>query len=152
MIYRLILFLVLNFGALTIGSLFTSQGVPSDWYQTLAKAPWTPPGWMFGFAWTAIMICFSFYMTSLWVKVKDKLSLFYLYIIQWILNVMWNPVFFYFQETSIALLIILLLTIIVFIFMLQYSRLQRQKTWLLIPYFLWLLIASSLNLYIVYAN
>lgn len=43
MIKRIILFLVLNFAALAIGGLFTGDGVPSEWYQNLNKAPWTPP-------------------------------------------------------------------------------------------------------------
>jgi tryptophan-rich sensory protein len=52
MFYRLIIFLALNFAALAIGGLFTSKGVSSDWYAGIAKAPWTPPGWAFGAAWT----------------------------------------------------------------------------------------------------
>jgi len=55
MIYRLITFLLLNFGALAVGGFFTGKGVPSYWYSDLIKAPWTPPGWVFGFAWTTIM-------------------------------------------------------------------------------------------------
>lgn len=62
MIARIALFLVLNFAALGIGGLFSGQGVPSDWYTGLNKAPWTPPGWVFGSAWTIIMICFAIYM------------------------------------------------------------------------------------------
>ena len=50
MVYRIIIFLVLNFGALGIGGLFTGKGVPSEWYNELNKAPWSPPGWVFGFA------------------------------------------------------------------------------------------------------
>ena len=52
------LFLLLNFGALAIGSYFMNNGPQSNWYLTLNKAPWTPPGWVFGVAWTTIMICF----------------------------------------------------------------------------------------------
>jgi len=59
---HVILFLVLNFGALAVASLFTGNGVASNWYQHLNKAPWTPPGWMFGLAWTTIMICFALYI------------------------------------------------------------------------------------------
>ena len=40
MIYRIIIFLIINFGALALGGLFTSKGVPSEWYAGLAKAPW----------------------------------------------------------------------------------------------------------------
>ncbi|NBN98947.1 MAG: hypothetical protein EBV19_06865 [Flavobacteriia bacterium] len=44
----ILLFLFLNFGALAIGGSFTADGVASDWNQNLNKAPWTPPGWVFG--------------------------------------------------------------------------------------------------------
>lgn len=82
MIARLIIFLTINFGALAIGDIFTSKGVPSDWYVDLVKAPWTPPGWVFGFAWTTIMICFSIYMAYLWPVAQNKNILFTLFIIQ----------------------------------------------------------------------
>ena len=59
-------FLALNFGGLAIGARFTGPGVNSEWYQTLARAPWTPDGWVFGAAWTLIMVTFSIYMARLW--------------------------------------------------------------------------------------
>ena len=70
MVQRLILFLTLNFGALALGGIFAGQGAVSDWYEALNKAPWTPPGWVFGFAWTTIMICYSLFMTLAWEKVN----------------------------------------------------------------------------------
>lgn len=94
MIFKLIIFLALNFGALALGGLFTSQGVSSDWYLNLSKAPWTPPGWVFGFAWTSIMLCFSFYMAEAWTLIENKKFLITVYTLQWILNVGWNPAFF----------------------------------------------------------
>ena len=45
---QLVIFALLNFGALAIGGLFTGGGVSSEWYASLNKAPWTPPGWVFG--------------------------------------------------------------------------------------------------------
>ena len=47
---RFIAFLILNFLALAVGGLFTGKGVPSEWYVNLARAPWEPPGWVFGSA------------------------------------------------------------------------------------------------------
>ena len=61
----LLFFLLINFSALTIGSWLMDNGPQTDWYKGLNKAPWTPAGWVFGFAWTTIMICFSIYMTAL---------------------------------------------------------------------------------------
>jgi hypothetical protein len=86
------MFLELNFAALTIGGLFTCNGVPSNWYAGIAKAPWTPPGWVFGTAWTTIMICFGVYMAYLWPVIENKKILIGLYAVQWILNVGWNPI------------------------------------------------------------
>lgn len=149
---KLILFLVLNFGALALGGLFTGSGVTSEWYANLNKAPWTPPGWVFGFAWTSIMICFSFYMAYLWPQTENKNTLILLFVVQWILNVAWNPVFFYFHQTSLALLIIVLLTVLVSYLLYAYWPVLKFKSLLLLPYCMWLIIATSLNAFIVFKN
>jgi tryptophan-rich sensory protein len=152
MISRIIIFLLLNFGALAIGGIFTGKGVPSEWYMELNKAPWTPPGWMFGFAWTTIMICFSFYMAYLWPGVENKNLIIGLFTIQWILNVAWSPVFFYFHKITGGLVIILLLTVLVGYLLFYFWPVLKVKSILLLPYFIWLLIASSLNAYIFFKN
>jgi translocator protein len=149
---RLIIFLVLNFGALALGSIFTGKGVPSEWYSGLEKAPWTPPGWVFGFAWSTIMICFSLYMAYLWPLIDNKTSLIGLYILQLILNIGWNPVFFHYQNTLLGLIIISSLTILVGALLIIYWPVLKAKSILVLPYFIWLLIATSLNGYIFIKN
>ena len=151
MILRTLLFLIINFGGLFIGGLFTGEGVPSDWYQNLNKAPWTPPGWVFGAAWTTIMICFSVYMARLWKKITLK-NLLYLYIAEFILNVIWNPLFFHFKWINVALLSISLLTILIIYMAVSLRVEMRYKTLLIFPYLIWLIIATSLNGYIVLYN
>lgn len=152
MIYKLIVFLIINFGALAIGSIFTSKGVPSDWYIGLAKAPWTPPGWAFGFAWTMIMICFSVYMAYLWPVKENNGLLVALFIIQWVLNILWNPTFFYFHNALAGLFIIVGLTLLIGFFIYFYFSELKLISVLLIPYFIWLLVATSLNAYILIKN
>ncbi len=152
MIVRLIIFLALNFGALALGSFFTSKGVPSEWYAYLNKAPWTPPGWVFGAAWTFIMICFGIYMAYLWPKIDNKNLLLGLFIIQLVLNIGWNPVFFYYHNAFISLLIISVLTILIGYFLFVYFPTLKLKSILIAPYFIWLLIATSLNAYILLKN
>jgi benzodiazapine receptor len=150
--FRLILFLVLNFGALAIGGLFTGRGVASDWYQNLNKAPWTPPGWVFGMAWFTIMLCYSVYLAWAWEKV-DSIKLFVLlYALQWILNVSWNPLFFHFQLVGVGLIVISGLTLLIGFLIIAYIKQARTLTLLLAPYFIWLLIATSLNAYILFRN
>ena len=152
MTQRILLFLLLNFSALGLGGFFTPGGVITDWYAGLNRAPWTPPGWVFGFAWTSIMICFSFYMAILWPKADNKSLLITLYILQWILNVSWNPVFFYFHQVAWAMVLILLLTALIAYFFVQYYTDLKVSSFWIMPYLVWLIIACSLNAYIAVKN
>lgn len=152
MVFRVIIFLVINFSALVLGGFFTGKAVNEDWYLTLNKAPWTPPGWVFGVAWTIIMLCYTLYMTYLWENSNNTKQVLSLFILQWILNVSWNPAFFYFQNTVLGLIIIIGLTSVVTIFLINFWTNLQYKSLLIAPYFIWLLIATSLNTYIVIKN
>lgn len=152
MITRLIIFLAINFGALAIGGFFTGKGVPSDWYVNLDKAPWTPPGWLFGFAWTTIMICFSIYLAYLWPNTENKKTLIILFVTQSVLNVSWNPVFFHYHNALFGLILISFLTISIGYFLWEYRTEMKYWTILILPYFIWLLVATSLNGYILLKN
>ena len=152
MIKRVILFLVLNFLALAIGGLFTGEGVPSDWYQHLNKAPWTPPGWVFGTAWTLIMICFAIYMAYLIKENTDRKKVIALFAVQWVLNVAWNPIFFYYHSVLTGLITISLLTGLISYFLFHYKNTLQSRSLFVAPYFVWLLIATSLNAYILIMN
>ena len=91
-IQYIILFLLLNFGALAIGSFLMNNGPQTDWYVSLNKAPWTPPGWFFGVAWTTVMVCFSIYLAYL-LPLKSSSSFWIVFSIQFVLNVAWNYIF-----------------------------------------------------------
>jgi tryptophan-rich sensory protein len=152
MLVRTIIFLIINFGALALGSYFTGKGVIGEWYETINKAPWTPPGWVFGVAWTLIMVCFSIYMAYLWKLHENKTLIISAFILQFFLNVIWNPVFFYHNNALLGLVVILALTLLVWWFLLQFSPQLKLKSLLLLPYAVWLIIASSLNAYIWFMN
>lgn len=152
MFYRLIIFLFINFAALAIGGSFTGEGVPSEWYTNLSKAPWTPPGWVFGVAWGSIMICFAFFMTIAWKSSINKSRLISLYTLQIILNISWNPMFFYFHKIFIAFLIISFLTILIGYLLYSYLNKIKWSSLLILPYVIWLLIATSLNGYVFLYN
>lgn len=146
-----LLFLVINFSALAIGSWLMNNGPVSEWYINLNQAPWTPPGWAFGVAWTTIMLCFSAYMAYLYhAQPSTKVRI--LFMIQFVLNVSWNYVFFNQHLILLGLLIILALTVIVGLFLFTYRKLMPIKSLLILPYFLWLMVATSLNAYILFYN
>ena len=149
---KIVLFLVLNFTALAIGGLFTGNGVSSMWYQDLNKAPWTPPGWVFGVAWTFIMICFAVYMAYLLNNKAERKKIILLFSIQWILNIAWNPIFFYMQEVLLGMINISLLTLLITYLFFNYRRELKIKSIFIMPYMIWLFIATSLNFYILINN
>lgn len=144
-------FLVLNFGALAIGSWLMDNGPQTEWYTSLNKAPWTPPGWVFGAAWTLIMLCFSIYMTFLYLKIPSiKVKI--LFAIQLFLNVIWNYIFFNQHMVLWGLVVITALTILIALFIFNFRSELKIKTILILPYLIWLCIASSLNAYILFNN
>lgn len=146
-----ILFLIINFGALGLGVLLMQNGPQTDWYLQLNKAPWTPPGWVFGAAWSTIMLCFSFYMMYLFVE-QPTTKIKILFTVQFLLNVGWNLVFFNQHLIGLGLFVILSLTAVVFLFLYNYKKQLGLKSLLILPYFLWLCIACSLNIYILIYN
>ena len=151
---RLFIFLLLNFGALFIGGYFTEAGVKSEWYAGLSKAPWTPPGFVFGVAWFTVMLTFSFFMAGMykWFTGLYRAVFIAAFVIQWILNTAWNPLFFYYHKVTIALFDIVLLFLVVIWFLIQSVKQKRYYPLLVLPYFLWLMVAISLNLFIALEN
>lgn len=147
----IIVFLVINFSALGIGSWLMDNGPTSTWYTSLNQAPWTPPGWVFGVAWTTIMICFSIYMAYLYLKLPTS-KVIGLFSIQFVLNVIWNFIFFNQHLVALGLVVIISLTTIVGIFLFSFRNELKLKTLLIAPYFIWLIIATSLNAYVLFNN
>ena len=152
MILRTTIFLIINFIALAFGGLFTSKGVPSEWYIALFKAPWTPPGWVFGFAWSIIMVSYGFYMGFLYNSNTKKTTIIILYVLQLFLNISWNPIFFKFHYVLLGLIVISLLTLTVIFKFFFFYKAIRLKSFLVLPYIIWLIIATSLNGYILIYN
>jgi tryptophan-rich sensory protein len=149
--YRSVLFLALNFGALALGNLLMGDPMNNEWYQESNKAPWTPPGWVFGAAWFVVMACFSFFMGRVTEQPSDRGKWIFLYVLQLLLNVGWNPIFFQFHLKAMGLVILVLLLMVLLIMAAAANR-QGNRTLALLPYILWMLVAISLNGYILFNN
>jgi tryptophan-rich sensory protein len=146
------LFLILNFGALALGSwLMGTNPMNNEWYAQLNKAPWTPPGWVFGVAWTSIMLLFTIYLT---IQEKEKLSnnrFIVLFSLQFLSNVLWNPIFFHLHWTFLGMIIIFSLFVSL-VLILYYFKSSIWKSLFLLPYLIWLTVAFSLNAYSWWMN
>ena len=113
----------------------------------------TPERWVFGAAWSTIMLCFTFYMTQLsfYFNFGAK-NIVRLYAIQWIFNVSWNYIFFNQHQTELGLVVIVLLWLLVGYFTFTFLSKMKYATGLILPYLIWMTIATSLNAYIVLYN
>lgn len=147
----LVLFLFINFSALGIGSWLMNNGPRTEWYLGLNQAPWSPPGWVFGVAWSSIMILFSVYMTYL-VQVDRSKKVILLFSIQFVLNVIWNYIFFNQHLIGLGLMNIIILTLLMFYFLMAFKNVLKNKRFYVLPYCIWLILATSLNFYIVLYN
>lgn len=155
MLVLLIIFGIVNFAALGIGAALMGNPRTNTWYQNAKKAPWTPPNWFFGAAWTIIMICFSVYLSiAANTYSPNELKVFYiLFALQFVLNVMWNPVFFRWHKAAPGLAMIIGLEALVAYFTIWgFIHLGLWAGILVLPYLIWLLIAASLNAYVLVKN
>lgn len=142
-----LVFLCLNVTCLWISNVLMGDGPRSTWYLSLARAPWTPPGWAFGVVWSLIMLCYAIYMAILPRK-RPYDYVYYLLIL--VLCAVWNYAFFNQQQVATGLIILSGLTIAVFYLTWQNVSRQRGGSWLMLPFCVWTLIATSLNAYTLF--
>ncbi len=119
----------------------------SVWYNSLTKPVFAPPDWLFTPAWMLlyllIFISLIVYITS---EGENKKSGYIYFAIQIILNFIWSPVFFLLKNIFLAFVVILLLDIFVILTIKKFYSVSKIAAWLLIPYLVWILYATYLNL------
>ena len=146
-----LIFIFINFSALGIGTWLMNDGPRTEWYTNLNQAPWSPPGWVFGVAWSSIMLLFSVFMTYL-IRVDKSKKVLVLFSVQFVLNVFWNYLFFNQHLIILGLLNIIFLTFLMLYFLIAYKYVLKIKRFYVLPYCIWLVLATSLNLYIALYN
>ena len=97
------------------------------------------------------MILFSVYMTFL-IQVNKSKKVIGLFSAQFMLNVIWNYLFFNQHLVILGLLNILILTVLMFYFLIAFKHSLKNKRFYVLPYCIWLVLATSLNLYIALYN
>lgn len=129
-----------------IGGLFTTQGVNSEWYNSI-KPLITPPGWVFPVVWKILffLIAVSLYFAWQASKGKQKSMTVLIYGVNLDLNMLWSMLFFGFRNPAAAYYQIGLLWISIALMIIYTWKLDRKASYLLIPYLLWVSFASVLN-------
>jgi translocator protein len=147
-IIKLVVSILASFAASGIGSLFTFKAIPS-WYAGLKKPPYTPPNWAFGPVWTTLYVLMGISVFLVWQKglTTDGASpAFILFWIQLVLNALWSIIFFGMKSRGGGVIAIVVLWLLTLATIITSFRVSAWAGALLIPYIIWVSIASYLNI------
>lgn len=121
-------------------------------YQDIVKPPLSPSGIVFPIVWTILYILMG---TSYFLATKDNednKELDQIYLLQLFVNFIWPIIFFVLGMYFTAFLWIVLLIILVIVMIKELLKNNKISGYLQIPYLIWLLFATYLNLGITLLN
>lgn len=118
-------------------------------YNSLVKPPLSPPSIVFPIVWTILYVLMgiSYYLLKNSSK-KEKI----IYFVQLGVNALWSVFFFVFKFYLFSFVWILLLDVLVILMIIIFCRNNKVSAYLQIPYLVWILFASYLNLGIYILN
>lgn len=131
-----------------VGSLFTSSGINSGWYDSIVKPSWTPPGALIGAVWTVLFILAAISALIVWNKAKRNSWFWWVigvFVINAVLNVLWSFLFFgeHLIGTAIWEAALLGATVVALIILIW--PISRLASLLLVPYAGWVAFATYLT-------
>ena len=126
-----------------------------SWYSLLKKPSWAPPSWVFGPVWTVlyVIIAVSFgsvFMMALHRKIARMVAL--PFILNLIFNASFTPIQFGLRSNALAAVDILLVLATLIWAMIAIYPHARLIAYAQIPYLLWVLFATVLQLTVTYLN
>ena len=147
---RLLLLIGFLVVVLSVGFTIGYSIRPGEWYASLSKPFFTPPNWLFGPAWTVIYVLIAVAGWRVAIAPGFRSSLFAIWSLQMLLNWLWTPTFFGFHQIELGLVVIVVLLASVVAFIVKAK--DTIAAWCFVPYAMWLLYATALNVGIAYLN
>ncbi|MBU3896730.1 MAG: tryptophan-rich sensory protein [Nanoarchaeota archaeon] len=136
---------IISFGSVFLtaflGSLVTDIG---SWYESVKPAI-TPPGYIFPIVWTTLYIMIGFSIYYALRKNKNIKMIKILFGLNLFLNFLWSFIFFYLHQVALALGEIIILWVSILMLIVTLWKTEKKSAYLLIPYLIWVAIASYLN-------
>src|SRR5215208_5251362 len=139
-------------GIAALGGL--ASDVRSEWYLSLAKPSWQPPGWVFGPVWTLLYALLAVSAFLAWRDAHGprRPPLLALYAANGALNLAWTYIFFQAKQPVVAGIEILLLLATIVAMAVLVRPFSRIAAATLVPYGAWVAYASSINWAIAVQN
>ena len=153
-IVKLISLILLSQAAGVAGSVFTVSSIPT-WYQTLEKPFFTPPNWLFAPVWlvlyTLMGIAAFLVLKKGFSQKRVKVAL-WIFTAQLILNALWSVIFFGLRNPLWGFVEIVILWFAILLTIVYFYRVSKPAGLILIPYILWVTVASALNFFVLILN
>lgn len=126
-----------------------------NWYMTLIKPQWAPPGWVFGPVWTVLYVLIAVSFGAVFYKTfTGKLSwwIAFPFILNLVFNFAFTPLQFGLKSNALAACdILLVLVTMIWAFVVIWPH-MRWVVYVNIPYLLWVVFATVLQLTITVMN
>ena len=121
-------------------------------YNSLQKPPLSPPSILFPIVWTILYILMGISYAILESKSLNTIQTKLIYYIQLFVNAMWSIFFFTLKWRLFSFVWIIFLDILVIIMIYNFYKKDKVSGLIQIPYLLWILFASYLNLGVYLLN
>lgn len=115
-------------------------------YSALVKPPLAPPSILFPIMWTILYILMGISYGIIKQKSILDMDVQFIYYLQLFVNALWSIFFFVFKIRLFSFFWIILLALLIFIMIVKFYQKNKLSGFLQIPYFVWVLFASYLNL------
>ncbi len=169
-IFKLVASILICQVAGAVGGLVTASSV-ENWYQTINKPSWTPPGGVIGAVWTVLYLFMGFSLYLVWVKnwqveqpligrvarawnkISQKLldgawqkqNIIGIFSVQLALNALWSFIFFGLKSPGWAFFELLMLWAAILYTIINFWRVSKPAAYFLLPYIAWVTFAGYLN-------
>ncbi|MBU1557926.1 tryptophan-rich sensory protein [Patescibacteria group bacterium] len=129
-----------------LGSVFTMSEI-TNWYSILEKPLWTPASWVFGPVWITLYTLMGVALYLVWQKrnVSNVKKAILVFSFQLVLNALWSIIFFGLHNVFWALVEIIILLGSIIWTMFEFNKIDKRAMYLLLPYLLWVCVATALN-------
>ena len=130
------------------------SGSAGQIYRSLIQPPLSPPGWLFGIVWPVLYLlmgiaAYLVYQTPQTLQRRKAVTLYW---VQLFVNFLWPIVFFRLEWYWLSVAVILVLDVLVFVTAVWFYQIRKAAGILMIPYLLWILFATYLNIGIALLN
>lgn len=130
-------------------------GNSSLFYSQLSKPPLSPPVWVFPVIWSilyALMGISAFLIYTSNAPINHKRTAYIIYAVQLLVNFTWSIVFFRLKMLGVSVAVILLLLALIIVMIIVFRKIRPISAFLNVPYLLWTIFASYLNIGILILN